>query len=117
MLIVLASRFSLILAKGMSALQPSPYFGLIQTWSVVSGTEVYPIIRTCCSVAPVVDHVGVAGHGEGGGVLARLLHQEGVGEVRRHAEHSVQVLAGPLRDVHTSARFKVTAKGVNKTVL
>ena len=107
MLIVLASRFSLILAKGMSALQPSPYFGLIQTWSVVSGTEVYPIIRTCCSVAPVVDHVGVAGHGEGGGVLARLLHQEGVGEVWRDAEHAVQVLAGPLRDVHTSARFNV----------
>ena len=68
-------------------------------------------------MAPVVDHVGVAGHGEGGGVLARLLHQEGVGEVRRHGEHSVQVLASPLRDVHTSARFKVTAKGVNKTVV
>ena len=66
---------------------------------------------------PVVDHVGVAGHGEGGGVLARLLHQEGVGEVRRHGEHSVQVLASPLRDVHTSARFKVTVKGVNKTVV
>ena len=68
-------------------------------------------------MAPVVDHVGVAGHGEGGGVLARLLHQEGVGEVRRHGEHAVQVLPRPLRDVHTSARFKVTAKGVNKTVL
>ena len=51
--------------------------------------------------------MGVAGHGEGGGVLARLLHQEGVGEVRRDAEHAVQVLAGPLRDVHTSARFNV----------
>ena len=61
--------------------------------------------------------MGVAGHGEGGGVLARLLHQEGVGEVRRDAEHSVQVLASPLGDVHTSARFKVTAKGVNKTFL
>ena len=54
-----------------------------------------------------MDHVGVAGHGEGGGVLARLLHQEGVGEVWRHAEHAVQVLAGHLRDVHTSARFNV----------
>ena len=62
----------------------------------------------------MVDHVGVAGHGEGGGVLARLLHQEGVGEVRRDGEHAVQVLARPLRDVHTSARFKVTVKGSTK---
>ena len=59
--------------------------------------------------------MGVAGHGEGGGVLARLLHQEGVGEVRRDGEHTVQVLAGPLRDVHASARRHVTAEGVNET--
>ena len=103
MLIVLASRFSLILAKGMSALQPSPYFGLIQSWSVVIARD-YHIIRRAGVWRPVVDHVGVAGHGEGGGVLARLLHQEGVGEVRRDGEHAVQVLAGPLRDVHASAR-------------
>ena len=119
MLIVLASRFSLILAKGMSALQPSPYFGLIQTWSVVSGTEVYPIIIMMCGCDlwwTMWAWLGTAREAASwpASSTRKVLARCGVTvNTPSRCWRVLSVMCTRLR----GSMFNVTVKGVNKTVL
>ena len=119
MLIVLASRFSLILAKGMSALQPSPYFGLIQTWSVVSGTKVYPIIRRHAAVWhlwwTMWAWLGTAREAESwpASSTRKVLARCGVTvNTPSRCWRVLSVMCTRLR----GSMFNMTVKGVNKTV-